>query len=69
MAVVDSGNGKGVLARAGRAGSRVERSKGLKDAEGLGCLFAVGGAPDVATPNEDDALPLQKLHTKTVCII
>lgn len=43
-----------MVASAGRAGSRVERSNGLKDDEGLGCaLVVVVGPVEVATPIDE----------------
>lgn len=57
LTCVLSAIGNGAVATAGREGSRVERSKGLKDAEGSGCAL-VGGPVDVATPtDETEGLP------------
>ena len=51
-----------MVASAGREGSRVERSNGLKDAEGLGgALAAVVGPVEVAIPIDETGL-LQGLH-------
>ncbi len=56
------------MADAGKVGSRVERSKGLKDAEGLGCVL-VGGPVELATPTDEEEMPLQGLKTKMIIIL
>ena len=47
-----SANGKGEVARAGRVGSRVERSNGLKEAVGSELI----GAVEVATPTDAEGV-------------
>ncbi len=55
-------------AKAGREGSRVERSKGLKESAGLGCELEVTGAMEVTptvggadTPTDEGPGPAQGL--------
>ena len=55
--MLTSGPEKGVDARGGREGSRVERSKGLNDEAGLGCCgcgMLVGGGKEVVIPPTEE---------------
>ena len=52
-----------MVARAGREGSRVERSKGLKESDGFGCALEVsGGAAEEVTLTDEAADVAQGLE-------